>query len=100
MSDGWSLSFLRRELVELRKDRDAWFQALAVLKARVLESNELPVPRRPILHEWSGTRAVIGSLEVTMHQIERTIEEMEMLVLKVETGELKDLDLQDHGGNN
>lgn len=95
---GWSLSFLSRELCELRKDRDAWTKALSVLKARILESNELEIPRRPILHEWSGTRAVIGSLEVTMHQIERTIEEVKELIRRIEDGELPNLDPPDHPG--
>lgn len=98
MSNEWSLSFLRRELEQLRKDRDAWEQALSVLKARILESNELPIPRRPILHEWSGTRAVIGSLEVTLHQIERTIEEAKEIVRQIENGDLPNLDPPDHPG--
>jgi len=95
---GWSLSFLHRELSELRKDRDAWTKALSILKARILESNELEIPRRPILHEWSGTRAVVGSLEVTMHQIERTIEEVKELIRRIEDGELPNLDPPDHPG--
>lgn len=98
MSDGWSLSFLLRELEQLRKDRDAWAQALSVLKARILESNELPIPRRPILHEWSGTRAVVGSLEVTLHHIERQIEEVKGLVRSIEDGELPNIDPPDHPG--
>ncbi len=97
-TDGWSLSFLIRELVELRKDRDAWSKALSVLQARITESNELDIPRRPILHEWSGTRAVVGSLEVTLHQIERTIEEVKDLIHRIEDGELPNLDPPDHPG--
>jgi hypothetical protein len=99
MSDsGWSLSFLTRELEELRKDRDAWFQALSVIKARILASNELPIPRRPILHEWSGTHAVVGSLEVTMNQIGRTIDEMKSLIERIEAGEVPNLDPPNHPG--
>lgn len=95
---GWSLSFLRRELEELRHDRDAWGQALSVIRRRITESNELPIPRRPILHEWSGTHAVVGSLEVTLHNIERTIEEMKELIRKVEDGEVPNLDISNHPG--
>jgi hypothetical protein len=98
MSDGWSLSFLKRELEQVRKDRIAWEQALAILKARITESNELDIPRRPILHEWSGTRAVVGSLEVTLHQIERVIEEMKDLIRQIEYGEIPNTDPPDHPG--
>lgn len=97
-TEGWSLSFLNRELEQLRKDRDAWAQALSTIKARIVESNELPIPRRPILHEWSGTHAVVGSLEVTLHHIERTIEEAKALVRQIEDGELPNLDPPDHPG--
>ncbi len=92
MSDTWSLSFLRTELEELRKDRNAWVQALLILKTRIEDSNELTVPRRPLLHEWSGSRAVVGSLEVTLNQINHTIEEVKSLIYRIENGELKDSD--------
>jgi hypothetical protein len=97
-TEGWSLSFLERELEQLRKDRDAWVQALSVIRARILESNELPIPRRPILHEWSGTHAVVGSLEITLNNIERTIEEVKELVRRIKEGELPNTDPPDHPG--
>lgn len=95
---GWSLSRLKCELVELRKDRDAWAQALSAIRTRVVESNELEIPRRPILHEWSGTRAVMGSLEVTLHLIERVIEETTNLIESIESGETPNTDPPNHPG--
>lgn len=98
MNSGWSLSFLKRELEELRKDKKAWEQALTILKNRVVDSNDLPIPRRPILHEWSGTRAAIGSLELSLHFIEKTVEGAVELIRQVENGDVPNLDLPDHPG--
>jgi hypothetical protein len=98
MSDGWSLSFLQRELEELRKDRQAWAQALDMIRNRVMESNDLPYPRRPLLHEWSGTRAVAGALEITLGNIERAIAEFKDMIQRIEDGEVPNLDPPNHPG--
>ena len=89
---GYSLSWLKREIDELRRDRVALASALDIMKRRILESNELEIQRRPMLHEWSGTRAVVGSLELSLHSVERTIDEMASLILAIESGEVPDLD--------
>lgn len=89
---GHSLSWLVRERDELVKDRRAFGTALDLLKRRILESNDSLPARYPLLHEWSGTRSVIGSLEMSIHSIERTIQEMETLILSIQNGEVINTD--------
>jgi hypothetical protein len=84
---GYSLSWLMREREELQRDRYAFASALDTLKKRILESNETDIPRRPLLHEWSGTRAAVGSLEMALHATERALEETNQLILAIENGE-------------
>lgn len=92
--EAYSLSWLRREREELRRDRVAFATALDILQKRMLESNETEIPRRPVLHEWSGSRACVGSLEMAFHAIERTLDEVNHLIVKIESGEAVDLDAQ------
>lgn len=95
---GFSLSWLVRERTELLRDRLAFGAALDVMKRRIIESNESDIPRQPLLHEWSGTRAVVGSLEMALHAVERSLEEMDRLILAIQNGEMENKDLD--GGNN
>jgi hypothetical protein len=88
----YSLSWLKREKEELLRDRTAFATALDTIKKRVLESNELEIPRQPLLHEWSGTRAVVGSLEMALNAVERTLDEMDNLIYAIESGAVKDAD--------
>lgn len=89
----YSLSWLKRELDDLRRDRIAFASALDILTRRTMESIESDIPRRPLLHEWSGTRASIGSLEMALHAIERTIDEVSQIILGIENGELANIDV-------
>lgn len=102
--EGFSLSWLRREREELRRDRYAFAASLDVIKRRILDSNETELPRSPLLHEWSGTRAVVGSLEMALHAVERTLDEIDKLILSIEVGDMVDLDApakkQESGGSN
>lgn len=94
----YSLSFLTRERDELRKDLEAFKRAYDILKKRILESNETEIPRRPLLHEWSGSRAVVGSLEMSIHALERTLEEVLELVRLIQSGEIPNSDPPGHPG--
>ncbi len=90
---GFSLSWLQREREELRRDRHAFAESLDILKRRILESNETDIPRQPLFHQWSGTRACVGSLEMSLNAVERTINEMDTLIEKIQNGEVPDLDV-------
>lgn len=95
---GYSRTTLLREREELRKDLIAFTHAYDTLRARLIESNELKIPRRPLLHEWSGSRAVVGSLEMSIHAIERTLEETLEFLRRIDAGELPDTDPPGHPG--
>lgn len=91
---GYSLSWLLREREELRRDRHAFNSALSIMQQRILESNDAEVPRRPLLHEWSGTRSVVGSLEMSLNAIIRTLEEVDQVILSIERGEAINTDVE------
>src|SRR5580698_9791594 len=92
MSEKYSLSALEKEREELRKDYRAFGNSYEILRARLLESSETVPVRHPELHTWSGTRAVMGSLEMSIHAIERTIIEYGELIRKVSSGEIENTD--------
>jgi hypothetical protein len=89
---GFSLSWLMREREELQRDRHAFASALDTLKKRIMDSNETDIERRPLFHEWSGTRAVVGSLEMALHATERALEETSQLIMSIQNGEAVDSD--------
>lgn len=88
----YSLSALERERDELRRDYRAFGQAYEVMRSRLLESSEVTPARHPELHTWSGTRAVVGSLEMAIHAVERTIIEYGELINKIHSGEADNSD--------
>lgn len=92
MADGLSLSDLRREKEELQKDYEAFSRAYDLITRRILESNEAQPPREPSLHTWSGSRAVVGSLELVIHAVQRTIEEHELFIRRIQEGEIRNND--------
>ncbi len=87
-----SLSFLRSELSELKKDHEAFVIAYDAICRRIVESSDHSPARSPKLLEWSGSRAVCGTLELSIHAIERTIAEYESLAKKVEAGDIQNSD--------
>lgn len=87
-----SLRALRVERDEMQKDWLTFVGAYDLLRKRILASNEMDPPRHPLLHRWSGTAAVVGSLELSIHAIERTIAEYDELIRKVEAGEITNAD--------
>lgn len=91
--EGYSLFWLKREQNELQRDRHAFASALDLLRKRILESNDVAIPRHPLLHEWSGTRAAVGSLEMALHSVERTLEEINSIILAIDNNEVLNTDL-------
>ena len=98
MADGYSLSMLVRERAELQRDLVAFQRAYDILRARLHESGESEIPRRPLLHEWSGSRSVCGSLEMSIHAIERTLVEMADLIRRINDGDVQNIDPPGHPG--
>jgi len=44
------------------------------------------------LVDWSGTAAVMGSLDLSIHSIERTIEELKSILRQIDEGEIPNTD--------
>ena len=71
----FSRAELLAELEEKTKDLDSFLKAREVIRSRVLEVTDSGCKLTP-LPNWSGTDAVLGSLDMACHAIERTIEEL------------------------
>lgn len=79
-----SRSELLAEIDEKTKDLDAFSRARDLVRARVLEVQDSACQLTP-LPNWSGTDAVLGSLDLACHAIERTLEELRALLNKVDS---------------
>ena len=91
-----SLLQLREELAELRKDRTAFVRSFDIVRARLDES--LSSTRNyPPLHKWSGSRAVVGSLEMSIAHLEKNIEEHAYAVRMIEEGSIENSDTHTPG---
>lgn len=70
---------LRSEIDEKRLDLAAFLSARDIVRARLLEVLDSKSVLTP-LPNWSGTDAVLGSLDLAIHAMERTIEELSLLM--------------------
>jgi hypothetical protein len=79
--------FTRAELLleveEKSKDLDAFKRARDVVRSRVLEVSDSQSKLTPLPY-WSGTDAVLGSLDLACNAIERTLEELVVMLAKAE----------------
>jgi hypothetical protein len=79
MEAPWDVASLRREIEEKTQDWKTFSNARAMIRARVLEVRDSKSQLTP-LPQWSGTDAVLGSLDLSIHAMERTLLELhEML---------------------
>lgn len=70
---------LRAEIEEKTLDLNAFTQARDLIRARVLEVRDSTSPLTP-LPNWSGTDAVLGSLDLAIHSMERTLAELSVML--------------------
>jgi hypothetical protein len=49
------------------------------------------------LVDWSGTAAVMGSLEMAIHAVERTVAELYSILQRIDSGVIPNLDEDDDG---
>jgi hypothetical protein len=87
---GVSKSLVELELAEHTKDLSAFKDAYSRIHGRVLEVQD--AGRLMKLVNWSGTSAVMGSLELAIHAIERTVEELRDLLKRLDAGAIIDSD--------
>lgn len=73
---------VEREIEEGERDLSIFSKARDDVRRRVLEVADSPPRLIPFL-EWSGTDAVLGTLDLACHAIERTLEELRQAVGKV-----------------
>jgi hypothetical protein len=66
---------VQAEIDEKSKDLAAFLQAREIIRMRVLEVKDSPSVFTP-LPTWSGTDAVLGSLDLSIHAMERTLGEL------------------------
>jgi hypothetical protein len=71
----WDLPTLKREVEEKTLDLVAFYRARETIRRRVLEVRDSPSQLTP-LPTWSGTDAVLGSLDLSIHAMERTLTEL------------------------
>lgn len=64
------------EISEKTRDLEVFSQARALIRARVMEVSDSQSPLTPLPH-WSGTDAVLGSLDLSINAIARTVEELQ-----------------------
>jgi len=95
--EGFSLKMTEREFSELQKDLEAFTVGYDAVRRRIQECLELDPPRSPQLHDWSGTSAVLGSLELSIHAIERTISGYREILEKLRSGEIPNTDPPEPG---
>ena len=75
MSGEISLQLLNESLDEMYLDLKAFMDAREIVRNRVVEVKDSKNPFTP-LTKWSGTDAVLGSLDLAIHAMERTIAEL------------------------
>lgn len=75
----WTRSLVLREIEEKSEDLKAFTTAREIIRRRVLEVTDSTSPLTP-LTTWSGTDAVLGSLDLAIHSMERTIDELKVLL--------------------
>jgi hypothetical protein len=77
---------LQMEIYEKSRDLHAFTEARELIRKRVLEVKDSECKLTP-LPNWSGTDAVLGSLDLSIHAIERTLDELKELLSVVEPDE-------------
>lgn len=69
---------LKAEIEEKAKDLDVFVRARDLIRGRVQEVADSESPLTP-LPMWSGTDAVLGSLDLSIHAMERTLDELRVM---------------------
>ena len=70
---------LKAEIEEKSLDLAAFVQARDIIRVRVQEVLDSASPLTP-LPNWSGTDAVLGSLDLAIHSMERTLVELSVML--------------------
>lgn len=93
--EGLSRRLALEELTENQFDLRAFQDAYTCISRRVQAVKD--EGRLLKLVNWSGTAAVMGSLELATHAMERTVEELKSILSKIDSGVIPNLDEGDDG---
>jgi len=88
--DGLSRRQVAEELEEHQQDLRAFNNAYQAVHARVQEVKD--EGRMMKLVNWSGTAAVMGSLEIAIHMIEGVISDLKSILQRIDDGVIENLD--------
>lgn len=88
--DGLSRSLVILELNEHQLDLVAFQEAYSCVHRRVQEVKDNG--RLMKLVGWSGTSAVMGSMEMAIHSIERVVDELKSILQRIDDGVIPNLD--------
>jgi hypothetical protein len=88
--DGISRRLVELELEEHKLDLTAFQTAYSTIHKRVADVRD--EGRLMTLVNWSGTSAVMGSLELATHAIERTVEELRDILKRMDAGAIVNSD--------
>lgn len=90
LPEGLSRSAVVEELVETKADLLAFRKAYDIIHCRV--QNVKDESRLMKLVDWSGTAAVMGSMDLSIHALERTSEELRDILRRIDRGVIPNLD--------
>jgi hypothetical protein len=79
------LDQVQAEIEETGKDLKAFVEARDVVRRRVIETKDQEFRLTPLLN-WSGTDAVLGTLDLAVHAIERTLAELRQIEKALQKG--------------
>ncbi len=85
-----SLRLLRLQRVEIEKDLQAFKGASDIIRRRLAEAAE--DTSMPPLDTWSGSRAVAGSLDLSIRHLERELADYIQAINLVENGDIENSD--------
>ena len=88
--DGLSRRLVALELEEHQADLRAFQDAYGCVHRRVQEVKDESQLMK--LVDWSGTSAVMGSLELAIHAIERVVDELSRLLIGIDNGAIPNID--------
>ena len=78
MTPAISIIELQAEIDEKTKDCRAFAAAREIIRRRLVEVKDSQSKLTPLPY-WSGTDAVLGSLDLAIHSMERTVTELMVL---------------------
>jgi len=75
---------VRAEIAEKSRDLEVFVEARRLIRQRVIEVSDSESSLTPLVR-WSGTDAVLGTLDLCIHSMERTIEELKGILSRLDS---------------